>query len=1303
MERMKRAPASTASGLLFGDVLRQVRRAAGLTQEELAEQARLSVRRLSDLERGVNRFPRRETVLALANALQLTDDDRARLFDAARRRSTNAAAPTAASPPVDPTLGEQASAAPAPAESQINVHGAPVTVATTAGFETPSVASAEPGAATTGTGQFQPSGQHGAVHIFMIADVRGYTRYTYEHGDEGGAQLAMRFAAIARAVVAAHGGQVVDLRGDEVLAVFTSARAALRAAVELQRQLNTAHPTLPHHAIPCGIGLDAGEPIPVEGGYRGLALNLAARLCSLAGPGEILASETVMGLARLVEGISYGDRGFASLKGFATPTRVIQVLPASAPAPVSPASPESAEVSARVHAGASEEPPLPPGGFLGARPEHQLVARDQESAALLAALDTVQDGTGRLMLLAGEPGVGKTRLAQEVTLAARERGFLVATGRCYAPQESVPYYPFLEALSYAYTAAPLPLRAELPQRWSEVARLLPDQNIHIAGAGAVQTGGGYDDQQRLFWHVTGFLQAAAEERPLALLLDDLHWADQASIALLQHLARHTRGHRILLLGTYRGEEIQPQHPLAKAARDLDREHLVQRITVQRFPKQGTAALLAAILGNGEVSDAVAALIHEPTEGNAFFAQEVLRALVERGDVTLVEGRWERREGVQLVVPENVRATIVERVSRLSLAAQELLAVASVLGQTFTFDDLLSTQLLALQATQSHPNSAPHETTEREATQETLLEETVGATLLLEAGSQSYTFSHALTQRALYEQLPSRRRGRLHRAAAETIERLPEQAHVRRVAEVAYHFQLAAEPARALPYTIQAGDQAEAVYANVEAERHYQTALELARLTGDQPHEGAALERLGLLHWWNTGDYGAAIEPLEQAVEAYREAGNREGEVRTAALLARAYVRCGRPGDGLALLKPLLEGLHQAQVASEHPAVQARLLTALADVHFHTGSYQDQLLAAEPAVDLWRATGDMRSLADALNLHGIALRLLGYWEDALRELHEVVSIAEGAERTGGLFAGAHACYHIGYAYLQSGDMEAAAAAIKHGAEIGERSGNASISTSARYQRGLQAFHSGDWGAARMFFDDAARKFEGKSYITRAYGPLGRGLLLAATGEVESGLGLLWEAVALAEQCQFKFILHRAQREIAEVELVIGRAAEVRAWLEPVVNEPGRPSENDITPLLPLLAWACIEVGDEAQAKLLLDWAAPQAEAQHHRLALLDVLRVRARLALRQQRWREADTMLDQALALCRAMPYPYAEAKALYCRGQVFAAMGKPEQAREHYLQTRAICLQLGEKLYLSQIERALAGGDTPDPSDTLAP
>jgi class 3 adenylate cyclase len=193
------------------------------------------------------------------------------------------------------------------------------------------------------------------VLTFLIADVRGYTQFTVEHGDAAAAKLATRFAAATRQVASAKGGRVIELRGDEALSVFSSTRQALWASIELQAHFAGESATDEAPPIKIGIGLDAGEAIPVEGGYRGAALNLAARLCNLAGPGEILATETVTKLARKVDGLTYADRCMAQLRGFADPVKVLRIQPSEAaeevpaPDPHASAIPHPATVSRPIH------------------------------------------------------------------------------------------------------------------------------------------------------------------------------------------------------------------------------------------------------------------------------------------------------------------------------------------------------------------------------------------------------------------------------------------------------------------------------------------------------------------------------------------------------------------------------------------------------------------------------------------------------------------------------------------------------------------------------------------------------------------------------------------------------------------------------------------------------------------------------------------------------------------------------------------------------------------------------------------
>jgi class 3 adenylate cyclase/tetratricopeptide (TPR) repeat protein len=741
-----------------------------------------------------------------------------------------------------------------------------------------------------------------AVQTFLFVDIRGYTRFITERGDAAGVPLIEKFLSLARRVLTGRHGQIIGLAGDEAIAVFASAREAIRAAVELQASFSEASTADPSMPLQVGIGLDTGEAIRGGDTYVGAALNLAARLCKLAGPQEVLASEGVEHVAGKLDGIGYAERGLVQLKGFREPVRVIQVVD------------ETRESNLGQMGGRSmgeqstSEASLPIGAFLGALPSTDLVARDQEMQRALAAADAAGAGRGRLVLLAGEPGVGKTRLAQEIMLTVRNRRFLVATGRCYEVHQSIPFYPFTDALTEVYNTCPPALRATVAARWPYLCRLLPELKTETLPAAQNSP----EEQQRLFRAVTGFLQAVAAELPVAILLDDLHCADGASLELLQHLARHTHADRFLIVGTYRDAEVSRHHPLESALRDLMREDLVDRIQIRRLEPEGTAKLIAVTLGEGEVSRELNAMIHQQAEGNPFFTQQLVRFLVERGDVRREAGQWVQRPLHKVEVPESVRSVVVQRMERLGEKTQDVLREASVLGQTFMFDALVRLVGRA------------------EVEVEDALEEARAAGLVEESQRDQYTFDHALTQQTLYAELPTRKRRRLHLAAAEALEQLPEGPRLRHSAELAWHLIEAAQEERAIPYALAAGDHARSVFAYREAERQYTSALELAEQAGKSQGEVDALVRRAQLRK-DTFQGKEAVRDYERLLEIARSGGDSRLELAARLGLAGAsYIVAldETEGDVISQCRAMYESAYTlaSQLGDKRAMVQALLGT-----------------------------------------------------------------------------------------------------------------------------------------------------------------------------------------------------------------------------------------------------------------------------------------------------------------------------------------------------------------------------------------
>jgi class 3 adenylate cyclase/tetratricopeptide (TPR) repeat protein len=1124
------------------------------------------------------------------------------------------------------------------------------------------------------------------VHTFLIADVRGYTQFTDEHGDQAAAELAVRFASAARQMVSARDGRVIEIRGDEALAVFSSTRQALWASVELNDYLLLE--TVAHVAprIRIGIGLDAGEAIAVDGGYRGAALNLAARLCSLAGPGEILATETVVNLVRKVDGLTYLDRGSAQLKGFADPVRVLRIQPAQErKEPVASTSqalgvadgtsvsaPASAQGADRQATQGVREQVLPIGGFLGSLPDGPLVARRAELDETLTAVEATAARRGQTVLLAGEPGAGKTRLAQEVSLELRNRGFLIAAGRCYEAEQTVPYYPFLEALSVAFEAAPSQLQRDAARRWPYLSTLLPNHLV------AQEVAGGGQDEQRLFFAVTSFIEALADHAPVALLLDDLHWADQATLKLLLHLARHTRSSRIFILGAYRDVEINRRHPLEGTLRELDREGLMHRLRVRRLDQEGTAALMAATMGEEEISLEFSGLVYGRTEGNPFFVQQVMRVLVERGDVYREGKRWERKAVDAIEVPESVRSVIGQRLGRLSEQTQEILAEASVLGQTFTFDELLGIG--------ERSSQRP------EADVERALDEAQSVGIVREIARDAYGFDHALTQQALYGELSSRRRRRLHAAAGEAIETLPERQRRTRTAELAWHFLEGDDLPRAALYTVAAAEEAEAAFAHDDAEARFRSALELARELGDRSLEARALSGLGAV-LGVVGRYREALQILAPAASLSRELGDREAEMRVEAEIGRVQLNLGDAGAGIAGLRAALDQAHKRGDPVEGSRALALATSTLARLYWMLGDNDAGLSTATLAAQLARAAGDNRVLAEAETRRGTILQNRGHPENARSTLDAAIAIAEEAGALDVVMTAANNAM-VG-CYLQ-GQWEQGEAYQRRAIAAGERAGDPD--GLAFMLRGLAfvLFWRGAWDEARasaergVQLSDAVGDSWHRPYVLSPL--IWLNLNQGRWDEARPELDEAWESARGRGDLTAIAIVSWME---AWLNLLKGQPEEAVTLLEPLVDEPRIDPMYRHT-LRDELARARVDLGD---AEGGTDLARQMVEASHEEgLTLMEAagLVTLGYALARQGRSAEAQDAFAKAIELSHPMPHPFNRALARYEWGCMLASAGDAPAARELLQAALTTYRSLGARPLAERAERALASLCSPE-------
>lgn len=486
--------------------------------------------------------------------------------------------------------------------------------------------------------------------------------------------------------------------------------------------------------------------------------------------------------------------------------------------------------------------------ILDALSRGRLVGRAAELAEVRQLWQRALDGQGHAVLLSGEPGAGKTRLARELTIQAAVDGAVVLTGGCYEYEATTPYLPFVEVFRrwVREEKHDANLRAALGDAAPQIAKLAPEIETRFGPFPARAELSPHEERLLFFDAVVQVLSNLARSKGLLFYADDLHWADRGTLWLMGHLLRQLREERALVVGCYRETELDRAHPLARALVDWNRERLVTRITLRRFGVAETNEQLSALLGenvSAEFGDAV----HRETEGNPFFVEEVLKGLIEQGSVRRESGRWKRCEVGELVIPQSVKETIGNRLDRVGDQTNEVLRIAAVLGKTFSFDEL---QAAADNISEDVLLDA--------------LDESRTAQLINSTGSESFTFTHDKIREVLYEELNPIRRRRLHRHAAEGLKRRGGTSACA-VERLAYHYIQAGDYENGLIYAKQAAAEAEKVFAIDEVIAAYGRARDCAEALGLTEQQLALEEAIGktyLLH----GDFIPAGEHFERAMK-----------------------------------------------------------------------------------------------------------------------------------------------------------------------------------------------------------------------------------------------------------------------------------------------------------------------------------------------------------------------------------------------------------------------------------------------------
>lgn len=490
-----------------------------------------------------------------------------------------------------------------------------------------------------------------------------------------------------------------------------------------------------------------------------------------------------------------------------------------------------------------------------------LVGRGAELRALAELLESAARGSGETVLLGGDAGVGKTRLCRELKREATSRGLRVVEGRCSSAEASVPYAPFLDALRFRLARGEGVVAARvLGPLAGRLAPLLPDlpPEAELAASGPAPGDRPLEAIHQAFRRLTGL-------GPLLLVLEDIHWADPTSCDLLHFLSRRIAGDPLLILATYRGDELHGGHPVRRLVATLARERVAREMVLKPLTADEVREMVRAIFEVEPQPDFVAA-VWERTEGNPLFVEELLKSLLDAANIGPRGQSAADFRNAEL--PATIRETILARVESLGPQAVEILSIASIIGRRTSFD------LLTAVTGGAEEDLLP------------VVERLVAHQLLAEEGGpgdEQCAFRHILTQEVLYHSMIARRRRFWHRRVATALEARPAEELPRHYDALAYHCRLGGDGLRARKYEVLAGDQAVRLCAWPDAEAHYERALEALEGPARDPElEAELLEKVAEVAWWQSR-VEDALRYAEEALALRRSLGDRE---TTAALLRR---------------------------------------------------------------------------------------------------------------------------------------------------------------------------------------------------------------------------------------------------------------------------------------------------------------------------------------------------------------------------------------------------------------------------------
>ena len=902
-----------------------------------------------------------------------------------------------------------------------------------------------------------------------------------------------------------------------------------------------------------------------------------------------------------------------------------------------------------------------------------LVGREEELSRLKTAFHDAQTGKSSIVVIHGEAGAGKSRILRELTSYAQSDGAVVITGR--GTEDKVPYAPWVELLREYVAQVPSEvLRRMIGASPADLARLVPDIAVKLGTIPPVKSIGEQQDKLRLYETVTQFLIGVSKEHPLLVLLDDMEWADQASIDLLEYFVRSTGNLRILTVCGYRTEELAPDSALDKSLMRLNRERVLESISLKNLTLEESGRLVTEIFGESGISTEFVNLIHQRTGGNPFFVEEVLRSMVEEGTIYRTERGWERKPIQELVIPKSVKAALESRIKKLDPDTINMAILASVIGFEFDFDVLREVSGV-----------------EEDALLERL-EKALAFGLIEEPGKKGFfRFVDSRIRELMLGNLSKIRSARYHQKIAEAMEILYAKNLEQHAEAIANHCYDAGDAQRCIKYSTIAGDRNRAIHAYDRAVTDYRRVLELLDLEGGSDAERASvLEKLGAACYF-AGDAQESTIHYDEALAIFEKLHDYKSCVRICYDSSDAIYDAKGPAVGtkeaIHVTRRALKYVENSPDSFEAASIYSRLAFWLGLLD----EYEEAVAWIDKGVEAGEKSGNFLAVADGWATKGGYLADTGHVDEGLSLLEKALQISMEHEL---FFQASYCLLNLGL-YTYPRDLTRAREFALQRLELCKRINHVINQISAWMRLCEVDFFRGEWKYA---LEEVQKSFEiaakvGESVPIKAVAHVKRGFLLLGMGDLEKAETDLQRAFELQKndtKIGSVVPLHLGLGLLREEQ---GRVEDARHHFEICVAS-FRKLEFSSTPLYNIetlfhLALIYAKHDELDKAREFSQWASRLANQLGSNAGLALVAQADAALNLATGEGKAAEESLSRCITLWEKAGWPYYHAKALGAYSETIAKSNR-ELSRKCLEQASEIFGKLGAKRDLEKVQRRIS-------------